>query len=182
MKYLFTFAVLLLFTSSASANFLDKLNSKIKAVESINNTADRAENAAKRSSKRVTKTDGKSADKKYSEWKKDLRVATKGVRKACKKKINFEFEPRRFKEFLSSNQSPGATCGEIAKSLEFDLCIDKAHADKVSKKISTVKCYYTSSSDSSVKLRLNNNVLLVGFSQNVENMYEDSMIWLQDNL
>ncbi len=182
MRNLLVITLSFLFAATAHAGFLDKVNNTLKTIESANDTADRAERETKRID-RVPKTKRNKGDKElFSEWKEDLKVAEKGAQKSCKKKIRFEFDPIRFKGFLRASQSPGAMCGDIAKALEFDLCTENQFANKIKGKLDSVKCYYTSSSSDEIKMRFNDKELMVGFSENSKDLYEESLSWLQKNL
>lgn len=183
MKVILIILVLSVSANIARASFLNKVNDALKTVESVNNTADKAERESKRLNRTSSPKVKNQSDKEFfSEWRQDLSVAEKGAQKSCGKKIRFEFDPVRFKGFLSTGQSPGTMCGDIAKALEYDLCTDDKLLSKVKAKLDKVKCYYTSASSDEIKMRFNKKELLVGFSEGSSELYEEALSWLQNNL
>ena len=176
MKNHFIVASIILSGVSASANLLKSINDKLNTVDSVTRTTNRVGRTTDRLG--VKKTASSTAKDKHKEWQKDLRIAESAAAKVCKKKIKFEFDSQRFRNF----ESPGQLCGDIAKALEFDLCTDSEYLPKVKSRLDEVKCFYTSQSNSTLKLKMNNKQLLVGFSEKTSDIYNESLLWLQNNL
>lgn len=170
------FLVILFFAPATNAGLLDDLNSKVNSVNSITDGANRIKNNTVDKYARSESND----KKRMNEWKSEVKTAEKAMAKACKKNIKVEFEPERFKAFLSTNTSPAAFCADAFKVLEYDLCPELNYKKKVAAEINSVKCMYTTQSDVKLKMKIADKVLMIGYGENTKEIYDEANLWFQN--